>query len=245
MRWSEGVREAGVLLKLLRGMPGQGSHASRLDRFYTGQADHYDAFRKKLLGGRRALIESLDVRAGMHIVEIGAGTGSNVGFFDDARQSDCGFTLVDLCTPLIEQAKARFRDRANVSVLRADATRLRLERPADIVLLSYALTMMPTWDEVLRRATALLAPHGQIAVVDFYLLDATPPSACLARHRAVERLFWRRWFRHDGVELDQRRLERLLQLFPDHDLTEHRHRLPWMAGLSVPYYRFVGRRGGR
>ena len=242
MRWSEGVRDAGVLWKLLRGMPGDGSHASRLDRFYAGQAEHYDAFRERLLGGRRELIASLDIRPGSHIVEIGAGTGANVAFFDAARQRDCSFTLVDLCTPLIEQARRRFADRANLSVLQADATRLQMDRPADVVLLSYALTMMPTWDAVMRRAAGLLAAGGQLAVVDFYLLGSDPPPACRARHGALQRTFWRHWFRHDGVELDQRRLQRLLDLCPQHELSEHRHRLPWMAGLSVPYFRFVGRR---
>ena len=49
-----------------------------------------------------------------------------------------------------------------------------------------------------------------------------------------------RWFAHDGVQVDAARLQALSEVFPRHRLVEGRHRLPYMPGIRVPYYRFVG-----
>jgi S-adenosylmethionine-diacylgycerolhomoserine-N-methlytransferase len=67
------VRDAQVLLRLLRGQPRRGTLAERLEAFYAPQAEHYDAFRKRLLHGRAELMGRLDPRPGDHVVELGAG----------------------------------------------------------------------------------------------------------------------------------------------------------------------------
>ena len=54
MRRLDALRaDAGVLLSLLRGMPRSATHEERLQAFYAPQAAHYDAFRERLLQGRR------------------------------------------------------------------------------------------------------------------------------------------------------------------------------------------------
>lgn len=242
MPWLERVRsDSAVLLRLARGMPRRGDPGERLQRFYAGQADSYDAFRERLLAGRRELIESLRLKARAHVVELGAGTGANVDWFEPARRADCTFELVDLCRPLLEVAARRHAGRANISIVEADAATWQSARKADLVLLSYALSMMPHWRAVLANCDALLAPRGRIAVVDFYV-SAREPRAGLVRHSAPERWFWPRWFRHDGVELSPDRLAALRAAFPTHRLSEHRHALPYLRALSVPYFRFVGER---
>lgn len=245
MPWSERIAgDFPVLLGLLRGMPRRGSQEQRLERFYAGQAGHYDRFRARLLGGRELLIEQLALAPGSHVIELGAGTGANLEFFPAARRADCRFTLVDLCEPLLGRAAVRFADFPNVQIHHADAAVFRCAQPADVVLLSYTLSMMPNWRGVLSNCMRLLRPGGCIAVVDFHVLDAAGSAYTAHRHGWWTRNFWPRWFRHDGVELGPQRLEALAGMFPRHELVVCSHAMPWMAGLRAPYFRFIGRREG-
>ena len=64
------------------------------------------------------------------------------------------------------------------------------------------------------------------------------------RHSGLSRRFWPRWFAHDGVQLNPQHLQVLRDLLPDHRLRERQARIPYLPGLKVPYYVFVGRCGG-
>ena len=86
--------EARVLRQLLRGMPGGGDHASRLEAFYGPQADAYDDFRERLLPGRDELMAWLAPVAGERVVELGAGTGRNPAFLG-ARVRELGRLTLD------------------------------------------------------------------------------------------------------------------------------------------------------
>lgn len=231
-----------VLLRLLRGQPKKGSHAERLEAFYAPQAELYDAFRERLLHGRSELISRLDPRPGERVVELGAGTGRNLGFLGERLPGLAEVTLVDLCPALLKQARERTREMANVRVLEADATTVQLERPADVLYFSYSLTMIPDWRGAIDNALTLVRPGGRIGVVDFYVSEPDPDPG-LARHGALTRWFWPRWFGHDGVHPNPAHLTTLRQLLPDHTLLEGRGTVPYLAGLKVPYYVFVGRRG--
>ena len=49
--------DMGILLQMLRGRSRSGSHQQQLEEFYHTQAGNYDAFRSRLLHGRRELID--------------------------------------------------------------------------------------------------------------------------------------------------------------------------------------------
>jgi ubiquinone/menaquinone biosynthesis C-methylase UbiE len=242
MRRFEALRgEVAVLRQFLRGMPREGAQDERLGAFYGPQAAHYDRFRERLLQGRAELIAALELAADAHVVELGAGTGRNLEFFPEPLRQTARFTLVDLCRPLLEQARHRTRDMDNVAVIHADATRVRPPAPADCVLLSYALTMIPDWRGAIDNALAMLRRGGQLAVVDFHVSAREPPPG-QTRHGALARAFWPRWFGHDGVCLDPDHLPTLAARCPDHVLVQASAALPYLPLLRVPYFRFVGRR---
>jgi S-adenosylmethionine-diacylgycerolhomoserine-N-methlytransferase len=237
--------DARILLALLRGRGRRGSHAERLQAFYGPQSERYDAFRERLLHGRAELMARLDVPAGGHVVELGAGTGRNLLYLDETP-GRCGIDalgradLVDLCPSLLAIARRRFAGRGNVHVSEADACRWRPDAPVDRVCLSYALTMIPDWRGAIDNAVSMLRPGGRLGVVDFYVSSAAPPPG-LVRHDRFTRSFWPRWFAHDGVQLDGERLAVLRERMPDHDLIERRASVPYLPRLRVPYYLFIGR----
>ena len=230
----------GVLRAMLRGMPRSGAQQVRLEHFYGQQAADYDRFRQRLLPGRSELIAALPIEPGVRIVELGAGTGSNVGLFSPAQQQYSQFELVDLCRPLLAEAQRAHGHKGNVQLIEADASTYQPKQPADLVLMSYSLSMMPTPEAVVANALRMLRPGGLLAVVDFYLSEArVAPNR--VQHNAFERLFWSRWFAHDGVMLGPQRLSLLQASFGDIVLSERRHRLPYLPLLRVPYFLFRGR----
>lgn len=228
--------ELKTLWQMARGTAGGATHAERLERFYRPQAGHYDNFRERLLHGRSELIELLAPPDGAYIVELGAGTGRNAGWFGKRLAAFDTVELVDLCPALLEQARLRWADEPRVRVIEADATRHHPAKPADRVYFSYALTMMPQWRDALANAVAMLKPGGLLGVVDFDL----PQGNCLADRCACE--FWRRWFAHDGVHLDRAHVEQLQQLTEPVTLRESNAALPYLPGLRMPYYIYVGRK---
>ena len=70
-----------LALKPVRGS----SHAERMEDFYNHQAADYDAFREKLLPGRRELIELLPFEDGQTWVDLGGGVES--GFHPGHRRA--------------------------------------------------------------------------------------------------------------------------------------------------------------
>ncbi|MDD4880896.1 MAG: class I SAM-dependent methyltransferase [Gallionellaceae bacterium] len=225
--------DARVLWRMLRGQPRHGNHAERLAGFYAPQADRYDSFRARLLHGRAELIEALEIPAGARVVELGAGTGSNLEALDRACPLArlASVQLVDLCPPLLAVARRRVAGLGNVEVIEADATAWRPAQPVDRVYLSYALTMMPDWQAVLANAHAMLAPGGRLGVVDFHLPEAAG---------RMEKAFWRRWFGHDGVHLSGRHLPALRSLCRESLVRERRAALPYLPVVRAPYYLYVG-----
>lgn len=237
------VSELRVLLTMLRGQPSAGSHADRLEAFYAPQAERYDAFRERLLHGRAELIAELAAPAGGRLVELGAGTGRNLLFFGERLAAFERVDLVDLCPALIDKARRRTTAMPTVQVHEADACTWQPEEPADVVYLAYALTMIPDWPAAIENAIGMLKPGGLLGVVDFYV-SASAPEAGLARHSALSRTFWPRWFRHDGVHLGPQRLQRLRERLPQQWLVEAMAPVPYLPGLRVPYFRFIGRTPG-
>lgn len=236
-----GRGDARILLSLVRGQRTKGSHAERLQAFYGPQAEHYDTFRERLLRGRDELMTLLAPAPGTEAVELGAGTGRNLEFLGERLATLQSLELVDLCPALLAQARRRTEGLHNVRVVEADAVTYRPARPVDVVYLSYSLSMIPDWEGALDNALSMLKPGGLLGVVDFYVSEARPTPG-LSRHDALTRWFWPRWFRHDGVHLDPRHLASLRRLLPDHVLHERRARMPYLPGVRVPYYVFVGRK---
>lgn len=226
---------------MVRGLPRGESAVERLQAFYAPQAGRYDAFRRRLLHGREELIGCLPVGTGNVVVELGCGTGENLERFGGRLGRLRRLTLVDLCPALLERARSRAAQLSNVEVVEADITRYRPPEPVDCVYLSYALTMVEDWRAVIANAVAMLKPGGTLGVVDFYISSARPGRGGI-RHPAWERWLWRRWFAHDGVRLDPGHMAQLAAAMPDCLIFERRGKIPYLPGLSAPYYIFIGRK---
>jgi S-adenosylmethionine-diacylgycerolhomoserine-N-methlytransferase len=150
------------------------SSTDLMNRTYRHQRHFYDFTRKYYLLGRDRLIAELAPRDGDAVLEIGCGTGRNLTTAA-ARYPGASLFGVDVSTEMLTSAIAtiaRAGLASQIRVAHADATRLdpqplfgvaRFER----IFISYSLSMIPNWQAVIDGSIAILAPGGELHIVDF------------------------------------------------------------------------------
>ncbi|TWU71584.1 hypothetical protein ED733_001863 [Metarhizium rileyi] len=180
--------------------------------------------------------------------------------------------LVDFSPSLCEVARKRFSRLGwqNVTVICEDARKFRLENyetgtspaqnplrssvlsyfkqrsehgGADLVTMSYSLSMIPDYYSVIDSVISLLSPSGIYGVVDFYVQNGVDFSfrnytgGSAGRHvNAFSRLFWRAWFDFDRVGLEPGRRDYLEYKFGTVlNINERNKTLGY-----IPYYVWVG-----
>ncbi|MGB0135198.1 class I SAM-dependent methyltransferase [Dokdonella sp.] len=242
MRRFETIRaDFPILCSMLRGMPKSANQADSLAAFYAPQVDSYDRFRERLLQGREQLIAKIPLVEGTRLVDLGGGTGRNIEFFGDRASRIASYEVVDLCEPMLAQARRRAITYPQMHAVHGDATCWKPSQSADVVILSYALTMIPNWRAAIVNAVSMLKPGGMLGVVDFYVASEQPLPGC-SHHSWFTRRFWPTWFGHDGVRLDSAQLPTLCTILPTCELTETCAAVPYLPLLRVPYYSFIGRK---
>jgi len=232
-----------LALKPVRGK----NHAERMESFYGGQAEAYDDFRRRLLNGREAMLESIPWPAADGVwVDMGGGTGFNIAAMESRVPQMKSVYLVDLSTSLLKVARDRFDQKgwSHVRTVEADATTFTPdEGSADVVTFSYSLTMIPDWFAAMENALRILKPGGTIGVVDFYVARKFPAEG-RTRHRWFTRSFWPVWFGNDNVFPSPDHLPFLEKHFETISCSESRGKVPYIPLIRMPYYRYVGRKIG-
>lgn len=240
------------------------THRDRLEQFYKSQANSYDAYRERFLWGREPLLQACAVRLGGSMdrapriwVDLGGGTGYNVermasilGGETMLRAMFKEIYIVDLCPSLCARARARI-ERLKwsdfVHVIEADAAQFRIQdvknekKAAQLVTLSYALSMMPPFLEVVDHIQhALLDPNkGLLGVCDF-AVSAKHNAAPLPGQSWLQRTFWKSLFDLDNIEVGPERLAYLKHRFMTlYDRTACGS-IPWIPYLKPPYYVWIG-----
>jgi betaine lipid synthase len=91
---------------------------------------------------------------------------------------------------------------------------------AELVTMSYALSMIPEFYPVIDSIDSLMSPNGVVGVVDFYVQNQVDfmgrnyMGGAIDRHCMwISRVFWRTWFEIDRVNLEPaRRVRSNIQL---------------------------------
>ncbi|MCA8997435.1 MAG: class I SAM-dependent methyltransferase [Planctomycetaceae bacterium] len=220
------------------------THQERLESFYSGQAQGYDDFRRRMLHSRQEMIQSIPVPESGIWVDLGAGTGENAEHIGENIAKLQKMYLVDLSESLLEQASRRIAARSwtNVEPVCYDATTFApTEGQVDVVTFSYSLTMIPDWFRAIDHAYELLKPGGMIGVVDFYVARKHPSDEHI-RHPWSTRTFWPTWFASDNVFLSPDHLPYLRNKFEKVQLEERRGKIPYLPFVRAPHYIFLGRK---
>jgi demethylmenaquinone methyltransferase/2-methoxy-6-polyprenyl-1,4-benzoquinol methylase len=156
------------------------SGSVRLVSLYRKRAKWYDRDTLLLyLAGfrhcayRKRAIQSLALNHGDTVVDLGCGTGLNFSLLLEQVGSRGRIIGVDLTDAMLDEARARIAAHgwSNVELIKSDAAVYVFPATLDGILSTFALTLVPEFDEVIRSG-ALALPTGK----RFVILDFKRPS---------------------------------------------------------------------
>jgi S-adenosylmethionine-diacylgycerolhomoserine-N-methlytransferase len=155
--------------------------ARQMDGIYRYQRYIYNATRKYYLLGRDRLLDDLQPEDGSTVLEVGCGTGRNL-ILAARRYPNARFVGFDISQAMLETARrsiARAGLSGRIELHQADATAFDLptlcgETRAARVFISYTLSMIPLWRQVLPQALRAAGPGGRLYVLDFGQQEAWP-----------------------------------------------------------------------
>lgn len=153
-----------------------------MDNMYRWTRHVYDASRKYYLLGRDLLIDRLSAKDGELVCEVGCGTARNLVKMAKKYPQACFFGL-DASDEMLKTARGNLeRGGCDRKVIVRQAysqsfkpeTLFDLQRPLDKIVFSYALSIIPPWQDSIDHALALLPSGGEIHIVDFGGQDDLP-----------------------------------------------------------------------
>lgn len=145
----------------------------RISKYYQFQSQIYDWTRWAFLFGRLKILKQISFQKNkkFRLAEIGCGTGFNLQYLAQ-KYSNIELVGVDVSEDMLDIARRKLLHFPQSKVLHQQPYSKNsnfLTPPPDIILFSYALTMInPQWKELLEKAYQDLPSGGQIMVVDFH-----------------------------------------------------------------------------
>lgn len=154
-----------------------------MDRMYRWTRHVYDASRKYYLLGRDKLIKELNAQDGDIICEVGCGTARNLIKIAKAypKARFYGLDASDEMLKTASDSVKKCKLDGCITLKQAYAQNFdprelfALERPIDKIVYSYALSIIPPWQEALDHGLELLRKSGEIHIVDFGGMEELPP----------------------------------------------------------------------
>ncbi len=140
-----------------------------VERVYEKLALVYDlAFGPALQAGRRRAIARMGLRPGDRLLEVGIGTGMNIGLYPRS----CSVVGIDLSAPMLEKAQRRVTrlGASNVRLLQMDAAALQFpDDTFDIVYAPYLISVVPDPVRVAGEMRRVCRPGGRIVLLNHFL----------------------------------------------------------------------------
>ncbi|MGR9086559.1 MAG: class I SAM-dependent methyltransferase [Gammaproteobacteria bacterium] len=155
----------------------------QLKNLYRKRAANYDfsANLYYLIGFRevryrKRAISALGLNPGDTVVEIGCGTGLNFPYLLESIGETGRLIGVDLTDAMLDKAKEKIHRNGwqNVELVEADAARYEFPDGVQGVVSTFALTLVPEYEQVIDHAARALASGGRLVVADFKKPDQWP-----------------------------------------------------------------------
>lgn len=137
--------------------------------YYRKVAEVYDLNRRFFLFGRKRLIKKLSrqYRDLPRILEIGCGTGT-VLLELSRNYPNSQIVGLDLSENMLSVARQKTAELPNITLIQGKFDADFIDKPFDLVVFSYALSVFPDLEGTLELTQKQLAPGGVIAMVDFF-----------------------------------------------------------------------------
>jgi ubiquinone/menaquinone biosynthesis C-methylase UbiE len=149
---------------------------SQLRDLYRKRAANYDfsANLYYLIGFREAryrksAVSALGLKPGDTVVEVGCGTGLNFSYLLQSIGDTGRLIGIDLTDAMLEKAMKRIRRNRwrNVDLVEADAASYIFPAGIQGVLSTFALTLIPEYEQVIDHGARALTAGGRFVIADF------------------------------------------------------------------------------
>jgi ubiquinone/menaquinone biosynthesis C-methylase UbiE len=148
----------------------------RIIDLYRLRSRHYDitanlyyllGFREQAY--RKKAVKALNLRPGDTVVEVGCGKGLNFPLLQNAVGPEGKIIGVDMTDAMLDRARRRVEEAgwSNVELVQSDAALYRFPEAIDGVISTFALTLVPEFDTVIRNGCLALKPGKRWVVLDF------------------------------------------------------------------------------
>lgn len=180
-----------------------------LIEIYRSRARTYDLFSYLyyLIGFRgyryrKSLVDSLKLREGETVVDLGCGTGLNFSYLVRAVDVAGKIIGVDLTDAMLEKARRRIARRGwnNIELVHDDMFVYEIPENSRAVLSTLVLTLSPRADEIIASVARKLPAGGKLGILDLKIPEWLPavlnrPLAAIVRPYGITReiFFSRPW----------------------------------------------------
>ena len=122
---------------------------------------------------RKQAVRALGLQSGDTVVDVGCGTGLNFPSLQQAVGPTGKIVGVDITDAMLDRARQRVATEqwANVELVQSDMADFAFPSGLSGVLSTFALTLTPEFDAVIRLGSAALLPGKRWVVLDFRLPD--------------------------------------------------------------------------
>ena len=117
---------------------------------------------------RRRTVEHLELSHGDRVLDVACGRGSNFPHLQRAVGAEGHIVGVDYSAKMLAGAQELIRRErwTNVEIVRGDAAETEFSAAFDGALCTVAMTVIPRWQDAMRRMIGAVQPGRRIAIMD-------------------------------------------------------------------------------
>ena len=150
----------------------------RAKRYDTSTSLLYNFLGLKIKKHREAAVTALNLTEGNTVVEIGCGTGKNFPLLQRRIGSSGKIIGIDLTESMLNVARTKIEKNNwnNVELVNIDGAGFRFPQKVDGIFSTFALTMIPEYEQTIINCSYALGTGKKLVIMDFKM-----PSGFLSK----------------------------------------------------------------
>jgi len=143
---------------------------------YDFTANLYYLFGYREWTYRKLAVKALKLQPGDTVLELACGTGINFPLYQQYIGPEGRIIGVDITDAMLEQAQKRIANEGwkNVVLFQHDASTYQVRLPVNAVISTYALSLFPDFEQVLKNIVNCILPNRRFALLELQIPSSWP-----------------------------------------------------------------------